>query len=341
MSQSSNKPIASLSLDLDNKWSYMKTHGDGGWESFPSYLDVVVPRVLDFLSERNLTITFFIVGQDAALAQNRDALGLLAAAGHEIGNHSFHHEPWLHLHSEAEIERELAEAGAHIERATGQLPVGFRGPGFSFSDATLRVLARLGYEYDASTFPTFLGPLARAYYFMTAKLTPEERDKRKELFGKLSEGRRPIKPYRWQLDAGASLIEIPVTTMPIFKIPIHASYILYLSMASPALALKYFEASMRLCRATGAQPSILLHPLDFLGAEDATGLDFFPAMRMATARKLEIVGALLDALTKRFDVLTLRQHARAAARAPGLAVKRLSASALRDDATPSTLTRLQ
>jgi peptidoglycan-N-acetylglucosamine deacetylase len=26
-----SKPIASLSLDLDNKWSYMKTHGDPGW----------------------------------------------------------------------------------------------------------------------------------------------------------------------------------------------------------------------------------------------------------------------------------------------------------------------
>ena len=40
-------PIASLSLDLDNKWSYMKTHGDPGWEGFPSYLDTVVPRFLD------------------------------------------------------------------------------------------------------------------------------------------------------------------------------------------------------------------------------------------------------------------------------------------------------
>jgi hypothetical protein len=26
------KPLASLSLDLDNLWSYMKTHGDPGWE---------------------------------------------------------------------------------------------------------------------------------------------------------------------------------------------------------------------------------------------------------------------------------------------------------------------
>ena len=43
------KPTASLSLDLDNKWSYMKTHGDAGWESFPSYFDLLIPRVLRLL----------------------------------------------------------------------------------------------------------------------------------------------------------------------------------------------------------------------------------------------------------------------------------------------------
>ena len=44
--------IASLSLDLDNKWSYMKTHGDAGWDSYPSYIDTFVPRVLEFLDAR-------------------------------------------------------------------------------------------------------------------------------------------------------------------------------------------------------------------------------------------------------------------------------------------------
>ena len=71
------KPVASLSLDLDNKWSYMKTHGDAGWETFPSYLDTVVPRVLNFLKDRDLKITFFIVGQDAALEKNREAIASL------------------------------------------------------------------------------------------------------------------------------------------------------------------------------------------------------------------------------------------------------------------------
>jgi peptidoglycan-N-acetylglucosamine deacetylase len=303
------KPRASLSLDLDNQWSYMKTHGDKGWESFPSYLNVVVPRVLDFMKARNLTITFFIVGQDAALEKNSEALGRISAAGHEIGNHSFHHEPWLHLRSESEIESELADAEEHIERVTGQRPIGFRGPGYSFSRDILRVLIRRGYKYDASTFPTYLGPLARAYYFMTAKLSEEDKLQRKELFGKLRDGRQPLKPYLCQLDEG-SLVEIPVTTMPIFKLPIHASYILYLSAFSPALALSYFRNAMRLCRLTGTPVSLLLHPLDFLGADDdLRELSFFPGMGLASENKLHTVSEVLHILLANFSVGTLQRHA--------------------------------
>ena len=133
------KPLASLSLDLDNQWTYMKTHADPGWESFPSYLDILVPRVLNFLEKRGLKITFFIVGQDAALEKNRTAIQSIADAGHEIGTHSFNHEPWLHLYSEQQFEEDLARAEEHIERVTGQKPFGFRGPGYSFSSTVLRV----------------------------------------------------------------------------------------------------------------------------------------------------------------------------------------------------------
>ena len=56
----SNKLPASLSLDLDNQWSYMKIHGDEGWEKFPSYLDTFIPHVLKVLDELGNKITFFI-----------------------------------------------------------------------------------------------------------------------------------------------------------------------------------------------------------------------------------------------------------------------------------------
>jgi hypothetical protein len=303
------KPVASLSLDLDNKWSYMKTHGDRGWESFPSYLDILVPRALAFLKARQLTLTFFIVGQDAAVDKNRHTLAAIAGAGHEIGNHSFRHEPWLHLYSEQQIDTELASAEEHIERATGQRPIGFRGPGFSLSQGVLRTLVRRGYLYDASTFPTFLGPLARAYYFMTTKLNSEQMVKRKLLFGGFRDGLRPIRPYRWQID-DEGIIEIPVTTMPIFRVPIHLSYILYLSAVAPALALRYARSAFTLCRLTNSPPSMLLHPLDFLGCEDAPDLSFFPGMKLHSEEKLKLVSEVLALLSAQFTILTVQQHAR-------------------------------
>lgn len=303
------KPIASLSLDLDNQWSYMKTHGDDGWQAFPSYLNIVIPRVLAFLEERNIRITFFIVGQDAALEKNHAALRSLTDAGHEIGNHSFNHEPWLHLYSEDEVERELAIAEDHIEKATGKRPIGFRGPGFSLSSTVLRVLARRGYQYDASTFPTFLGPLARAYYFMTSKLSKEEMEKRKGLFGKFQEGFRPLQPYQWRLMG--NLIEIPVTTMPIFKIPIHVSYLLYLGVFSQTLALWYFRLAIALCRLMRVQPSLLLHPLDFMGGEDVPELAFFPAMNQPSYKKVAMVGKVLQILAEHYEIVPMSVHAEA------------------------------
>ena len=301
-------PTASLSLDLDNKWSYLKTHGDAGWEEFPSYLDVVVPRVLEFLDSRGLRITFFVVGQDAVLPQNHAALRKLAEAGHEIGNHSFHHEPWLHLYSPEQIAEELRRAEEAIQTVTGQRPLGFRGPGFSFSEDVLRTLAERGYRYDCSTFPSFLGPVARMYYFFSSSLSRSEREQRKQLFGKFSEGFRPLRPFVWQ-DLPAPLVELPVTTMPLLKIPIHVSYLLYLAQYSRLLAIGYFRFALAMCRLFAVEPSILLHPLDFLGADDDRELAFFPAMNSPADRKVELVGEFIDLLSARYRIVTMAEHA--------------------------------
>ena len=85
-----------------------------------------------------------------------------------------------------------------------------------------------GYLYDASTLPTYLGPLARSYYFWKSGLSKEEKMARKELFGKFSMGFKKLKPYYHELGGGKKIAEIPVTTMPIFKLPFHLSYLIYL-----------------------------------------------------------------------------------------------------------------
>lgn len=300
---------ASLSLDVDNLWSYMKVHGDAGWESRPSYLDVFVPYILEILDELNVKITFFIVGADAALEKNHGALRQLVASGHEVGNHSFEHEPWLHLYTEEQLEQEIAKAHDAIASATGAEPVGFRGPGFSWSPKLLQILERRGYIYDASTLPTYLGPVARLYYFWTAKLTPEEREERKDLFGHFADGLRPVKPYYWRLEGERRIMEIPVTTIPVIKTPFHFSYLLYLARFSETLMMAYLKTALTACRISGTEPSFLLHPLDIIGSDQVSELSFFPGMDVSGARKTQLLKRVLRCLAEHFELVPMSEHA--------------------------------
>ncbi len=303
-----NKPLLSLSLDMDNQWSYMKIHGEEGWEEYPSYLDIFVPHVLQVLDELKLKITFFIVGQDAAFEGNHKYLKNIADAGHDIANHSFKHETWLHLYTKDEMRHEIEKAHDIIKKVTGKEPIGFRGPGFSWSATLLEALAERGYVYDASTLPTVIGPLARWYYFHTSNLSKKEREDRKEIFGKFSDGFRKLKPYFWKLKHDRKLLELPVTTMPFFRIPFHLSYLLYISNISTHLMMLYLNLAILLCKMTRTQPSFLLHPLDLIGGDQISSLAFFPGMNISSDRKIFIFNKVINKLSKHFTLIDMKCH---------------------------------
>ena len=303
------RPLASVSLDLDNLWSYQKTHGDSGWERRGSYLGRFLPPVLDLLDELDLRITFFIVGLDADQAPDNAALAAITARGHDVGNHSYEHEPWLHTYDGRRLAADIITAEGAIEAVTGLRPRGFRGPGYSWSPALLELLAERGYAYDASTLPTWVGPLARQYYFRSARLTPDERHERRDLFGGWRDGTRPVKPYRWDLGRHGSLLEIPVSTMPFLRVPFHLSYLLYLARVSERLMTSYLRSAIAACRLAGLQPSFLLHPLDLLGGDQVSELAFFPGMDLSGARKHDLFRQVMRVLGRSFSLVAMDRHA--------------------------------
>ena len=305
-----HRKIASISLDLDNLWSYMKAHGDRGWEEYPSYLDMVIPRVLDILDELGLKITFFIVGKDAEQQENQSVLKSIVMRGHEVGNHSMNHEPWSRSSDPDFVREEITLAESLITKATDRKPVGFRGPGFSLSIAQLSVLEERGYLYDASTLPTYTGPFARAYFFKRSKFSNEEREKRKILYGSLGDGLKPVKPYFWNLPDGKSILEIPVTTMPVFKTPFHLTYLLYLSGFSQQLAEIYLRIALHMCKVTGTSPSFLLHSTDFIGCDELSKLSFFPGMNLSSKKKRRVFTKVMNLLSHRYDLVCMEGHAR-------------------------------
>jgi hypothetical protein len=303
-----NKSVASISLDLDNQWSYMKIHGDEGWDKYPSYFDIFIPHILEILDELELKITFFIVGKDAESEENRKYLKMITERGHEVGNHSYNHESWLQSYSYEEIEKEIIAAEEAIVKATDQKPMGFRGPGFSWSFDLLRVLESRGYLYDASTLPTYLGPLARLYYFSKSGLSKEEKKARKELFGKFNEGFRKLKPYYFDLGDKRKIMEIPVTTMPVFKIPFHLSYLIFLSNISMPLMKFYLNFALFLCKITRTPISFLLHPLDIIGGDQIKQLAFFPGMDIDSKRKVMVFREVILKLKRKHNLVKMSEY---------------------------------
>jgi len=55
-----------------------------------------------------------------------------------------------------------------------------------------------------------------------------------------------LRPYRWT-SLGSQMIEIPVTTMPWVRVPIHFSYNMYLATFSKLIAKTYFQSAITFC----------------------------------------------------------------------------------------------
>jgi len=110
-------------------------------------------RFLDFIEERGITATVFIVGEVAR--SHASLVRRVAEGGHEIGLHGLRHVVLgevgpTRLGSELQEGRELLEQVA-------QVPVrGFRAPIFSLTPATewaVEQIAGTGFSYSSSVLP--------------------------------------------------------------------------------------------------------------------------------------------------------------------------------------------
>jgi peptidoglycan-N-acetylglucosamine deacetylase len=83
--------------------------------------------------------------------------------------------------------------------------------------------------------------------------------------------------------------EIPVSTMPGLRLPVHWTYINFLAEISPGLALSWIDLHIALCRGRRLAPVLLLHATDVIGADDPCCPAFMPGMRLTSADKAALL----------------------------------------------------
>jgi peptidoglycan/xylan/chitin deacetylase (PgdA/CDA1 family) len=105
------------------------------------------PRILALLQREQCPASFFYPAVSALL--HPEEVREVAAAGHEIGIHSWIHERNTTLPYEAERALSLRASDVLAELA-GRPPVGMRTASWDFSPNTLTIIAEMGLLYDSS-----------------------------------------------------------------------------------------------------------------------------------------------------------------------------------------------
>ncbi|MCP3996646.1 MAG: polysaccharide deacetylase, partial [bacterium] len=59
---------------------------------------------------------------------------------------------------------------------------------------------------------------------------------------------------------------------------------------------------------SGTVPSLLIHPLDFLGSDDEPELGFFPGMDIEAAKKADVMQELLDMWDEQYKTLPIGDY---------------------------------
>ena len=102
-------------------------------------------QILDALKKHNAPAAFFVVGHMVESAP--DIVRRMAAEGHVVGNHTFHHPDMSSISQQAAFQKELDSLAELYEETTGQpLSHFYRPPQGKYSEENLKQAQELGYK---------------------------------------------------------------------------------------------------------------------------------------------------------------------------------------------------
>lgn len=102
-------------------------------------------QILDALKKHNAPAAFFVVGNMIETAP--DIIRRMAAEGHIVGNHTYHHPDMSAISDQAAFQKELDDLAALYQETTGEtLPMFYRPPQGKYSTENLKQAQALGYK---------------------------------------------------------------------------------------------------------------------------------------------------------------------------------------------------
>jgi len=167
------------------------------WDQMEYRAEASTRRLLDLFEESNIHATFFVLGWVAR--RSPELIREIARRGHEVASHGMSHK-LVYNQTPEEFSRETYESKALLEDIIGVPVLGYRASTYSITRRSLwalDILSEAGFTYDSSIFPI-----------------------RHDLYGIPD---APQVPSLIATPKGASIVEFPMSTAPLFGLRVPVS----------------------------------------------------------------------------------------------------------------------
>jgi len=183
-----------------------------------------LPIYLNLFKEFNLKATFFLVGKDLENDSNVKLLKKILDDGHEVANHGYLHNGFDTFSNKEKFD-DIRKSHDIIKLKLNTECHGFKAPCYALDVSVIKMLMKIGYEYDSSMISTVISGMMKMYYrfIVRQKMHPSNWGYFSHLFAP-SAPYHPDQRYIWR-KGKEDILEMPVTTLPFLKIPIHFSFI--------------------------------------------------------------------------------------------------------------------
>lgn len=279
----------------------------------PSFHEVA-DRLFDIADRYGFKYSIYIIAKDLERPENRAAVRRWAEMGHEIGNHTYSHPVNLGTLPRDQMQDEIRRAHQLIEEAAGAPPKGFIAPVWATGAQVLETLIELGYEYDTSSFPSWL------MYPSIAKITLNHLGNarmgsflRRKDFGFNLVGSR--QPYLTNGSLFARHVDPRRPHLTVLPLPTTPTRMACWHTLAFMFPWKRYEALVQSCLRSLDTFYYLLHPADMVAPED---LD--PKMKLHLERVEVPISTKIEYLERAVEmiladgrqIVTMRQLAQRA-----------------------------
>jgi hypothetical protein len=276
--------MINIHVDLDNLWMYEQEFNISINPDREYIYSESLPLFLKLLNKFKSKATFMVIGQDLNLPACQAFCRKAVILGHEIANHSWSHPVSFGTLSYEQKKQQIVKTHKKIIEICGIKPVGFRGPGYYQDKEIITVLNELNYHYDSSVLPGVAQLMMSSYAFLRGG-----KNKHKS-FGRTNYIISQETPYFVRgLALDQKLQELPISVLPLFRLPIHTTFAYYFGSEYRRMILYYLKS----------KPSYLLylfHAIDFVDLPHQFKNHPIIPLRYSFQERIKYIQSILDIL---------------------------------------------